>query len=180
MSWILNINTGQPLSITAQNMLYSNGTPDIVGPFDLKGGKVRFTGGPNGSYFDPASFIPVRDPQCAVVTWSTTACTLSAIQDAKTGQILLQNPLPGTRGTLGQRVVEGPGRWRFDAGLSKTFKMSESRSLQFRVDARNVFNHPEPITPVMDINNTNFGQIVGASPKSSAARELQAQLRFSF
>jgi hypothetical protein len=32
----------------------------------------------------------------------------------------------------------------------------------------------------MDINNANFGQIVGASPKSAAARELQAQLRFSF
>jgi hypothetical protein len=43
-----------------------------------------------------------------------------------------------------------------------------------------VLNHPEPITPIMDINSVNFGQIVGASPKSAAARELQAQLRFSF
>jgi len=180
MSWILNINTGQPLSIAAQKMLYNNGTPDIVGPFDLQSGKVKFSGGPNGSYFDPASFVAVRDPQCAIVTWSATACTLSAIADAKTNQILLQNPRPGTRGTLGQRVVEGPGRWKFDAGLGKTFRVSESRSLQFRVDARNVLNHPEPTTPVMDINNVNFGQIVGASPKSAAARELQAQLRFSF
>jgi hypothetical protein len=180
LSWILNANTGQPLSITAQNMLYNNGTPDIVGPIDLKSGKVRFLGGPNGSYFDPASFMVVRDPQCAVVTWSATACTLSAIANAQTGQIVLQNPKPGTRGTLGQRVVEGAGRWKFDAGLGKTFKVGESRSLQFRVDARNVLNHPEPITPVLDINNANFGQIVGASPKSSAARELQGQLRFSF
>jgi hypothetical protein len=180
MSWILNVNSGQPLSIAAQNMLYSNGTPDIVGPFDLKSGKVTFTGGPNGSYFDPGSFVSVRDPQCAAVTWSATACTLSAIADAKTGQILLQNPLPGMRGTLGQRVIEGPGRWKFDAGLGKSFKVGETRSLQFRVDARNVLNHPEPITPVMDINSVNFGQIVGASPKTAAARELQAQLRFSF
>jgi hypothetical protein len=189
MSWIVNLNTGQPLSIAAQSMLYNNGTPDIVGPFDIKGGEVQFRGGPNGTYFDPAKFTIVRDPQCAGVTTAQNlqnSCTLNAIADAKSGRILLQNPLPGTRGTLGQRVVEGPGRWLFDAGLGKSFKLTESKSLQFRVDARNILNHPEPsqvgpmVGPMLSINDANFGLITGTNAKSASTRELQAQLRFTF
>src|SRR6185436_6885762 len=53
LGWIVNMNTGQPLSIAAQNMLYNNGTPDVVGAFDIKGGGVQFLGGPTGSYYSP-------------------------------------------------------------------------------------------------------------------------------
>jgi hypothetical protein len=188
MSWIVNLNTGQPLSIAAQNMLYNNGTPDIVGPFDTKSGKTQFTGGPTGSYFSRDAYKQVTDPQCASVAQNLrNACSLSAIADAKTGQILLQNPLPGTRGTLGQRAVEGPGRWRFDASLAKTVKITESKSLQFRMDATNVLNHPEPQTLTtgasllnMDINNANFGLFTGPNAKTTAHREFQAQLRLNF
>ena len=194
-SWIVNLNTGQPLNITAQNMLYNNGTPDIVGPFDVKSVKAEFVGGPTGSYFSRDLIKQVPDPQCQTVTTAQNlraSCTLTAIADVKTNQILLQNPLPGTRGTLGQRVLEGPGRWRFDASLSKSFKISETKSLQFRMDAQNVFNHPEPQTATsnqtpapanllnLDINNPNFGLFTGSQAKTNAHREFQAQLRLNF
>jgi len=196
MSWIVNVNTGQPLSISTfanpvgVNQLYNNGTPDIVGPFDTKSGKVQFTGGPTGNYFSRDAIKQVTDPQCANVTTAQNlrnACSLSAIADAKSGQILLQNPLPGTRGTLGQRVVEGPGRWRFDASLAKSIKITESKSLQVRMDATNVLNHPEPQTMItgasllnMNINDTNFGLFTGPNAKTTGHREFQAQLRFNF
>src|SRR5437762_5993685 len=35
--WIFNVNSGQPINVSAQSMLYANGTPDIVGPFDISG-----------------------------------------------------------------------------------------------------------------------------------------------
>jgi len=184
MSWIVNLNTGQPLSIAAQNMLYNNGTPDIVGPFDIKGGRVQFPSGPTGTYFSPSDFKLVRDPQCSAVAANlASSCTLNALQDVKTGKIVLQNPKPGTRGTLGQRVIEGPGRWRFDSGLGKSFKITESKALQFRVDARNVFNHPEPnpAALILNINDPNFGLLTGTNAKSETSyRELQASLRFNF
>jgi hypothetical protein len=169
-------------------MLYANGTPDIVGPFDIKSGTVQFTGGPNGSYFSRDVIKQVKDPQCATVASNLTSlCSLSAIADAKTNQILLQNPLPATRGTLAQRVIEGPGRWRFDASLAKSIKLTESKNLQFRMDAQNVLNHPEPQTLTtgtsllnLDINNSNFGLITGPSAKTNAHREFQAQLRLNF
>jgi hypothetical protein len=192
-SWIVNLNTGQPLNITALNMLYANGTPDIVGPFNLHSAHVKFTGGPNGYYFAPGTLKQVPDPQCSNIAANLKSlCSLSAIADAKTGQILLQNPLPGTRGTLGQRVMEGPGRWRFDASLAKSIKLTESKNMQFRMDAQNVLNHPEPqlltsnTSPPpaslinLDINMPNFGLITGPQAKANTNRQFQVQLRLNF
>jgi hypothetical protein len=185
VGWIVNVNSGQPMSIAAQNMLYALGTPDIVGAFDTQGSKVEFRGNQTGSYLPTGAVTAVADPQCGRVTslqGLQAQCTIDAIADAKTGQILLQNPLPGERGTLGQRVIEGPGQWRFDANLRKSIRLSESKSLEFRMDATNVLNHPEPADPVLDINNSNFGKIVGTqgNAKSTLHREFQAQLRFNF
>jgi hypothetical protein len=185
LGWIVNVNSGQPMSIAAQNMLYALGTADIVGSFDTNAGRVQFQGTQTGSYLTPGAFTTVNDPQCTRVTalqGLQGQCTIDAIADARTGQILLQNPLPGDRGTLGQRILEGPGQWRFDANLRKSIRISETKSLEFRMDARNVLNHPEPADPILDINNANFGQIVGAqgNAKSTLHREFQAQLRFNF
>jgi len=186
-SFIWNMNTGAPLSIAAQSMLYNNGVPDIVGPFDPKSGKVQFTGGPSGSYFSKDAYKQVTDPQCGTVTAVQNlraACTLTAVADAKTGQILLQNPLPGTRGSLGQRVLEGPGIWRFDASMGKTVKINETKSVVIRMDATNVFNHAEPAAPNLDINTNNFGLITGtgasASAKTNLHRQFQGQIRLNF
>lgn len=186
MSWIVNLNSGQPMNLAAQSMLYNNGTPDIVAPFDAKSVKVQWQeGAASGSYFGVGAVTQVRDPQCNGVSTLQNLrnnCTLSAVADAKTGQILLQNALPATRGTLGQRAVEGPGQWRFDASVSKAIRISETKNVQFRVDALNVFNHPEPATPILDINNAgaNFGLITGVNAKSTLHRQFQAQLRFNF
>lgn len=185
LGWIANFNSGAPVNIAAQNMLYANGTPDIVGPFDLQGGKVRWQdGSPGGSYFEPGSLVQTQDPQCTspsiVAASLTSACTLSAVADSTSGQILLQNPLPGKRGTLGLSSIEGPGVWRFDANMTKAFRVGEGRTLQLRMDATNLLNHPEPGTPVFNINNTNFGQITGNTAKSNQHRMFQAQLRLTF
>ena len=179
MSWIVNLNSGAPLDVAAQNMLYNNGTADVVGPFNLKAGNVQFLGGTSGTYFDTASYTQVQDPQCASVTTQQglrDACTLNAIAAVTTGQILFQTPLPGTRGTLGQRAVYGPGRWRFDASIGKSFKIRESTSVQIRVDATNVLNHPEPNSPNLNINNLSFGRITTATGN----RRFVTSLRLNF
>ena len=103
-------------------------------------------------------------------------CTLNALADAKTGQIVLRNPFPGERG-MSMNTAESPGRWRFDANLAKAIKVSETKTVQLRLDARNVLNHPEPMNPILDINVANFGQISG---KNLQHREFQGQLKFLF
>jgi len=185
-SAVFNVNSGAPLTVTANNSLYGNARPDIVGPFPTNDAAVSFDGvtSQNGSYWAPGTFGVTPDPQCATLPTTPVnlkaLCSLNAITDAKTGQILLQNAKPGTVPTMGIGSVFGPGRWRFDMNLSKSIKLSESKSLQIRLDAADVLNHPEPNTPSLNLTGasaTTFGQIAG---KSNLHRQLQAQLRFSF
>jgi hypothetical protein len=131
-------------------------------------------------YFDSSAYRLVTDPQCANVTalqGARTACTLGAIADAQ-GRILLQHSVPGTLGTLGENWIEGPGSFRFDMSASKTVRIGENKSVQVRMDARNILNHPILGNPNLDINSANFGQI--PADAVSGARQFQAQLRFNF
>ena len=122
----------------------------------------------------------MKDPQCnAVGTALASLCTLQAIADSSTGQILLQNAQPGRRGILGQYVIRGPALPRIDGNISKSFHITESKSVQLRVDAYNVMNHPLASTPNVNINGTGttaFGQITN----KTGQRRFQGQLRINF
>ena len=180
--FIVNWSTGTPVSIAAGNMLYASGVPDVVGPFSSKSfGKVQWNGD-YGNFFG-SSFAKLADPQCGLVAVDLKPyCTLQAVTDTKTGQIVLQNPKPGKRGTLGRATMELPGQWNFDAGLSKNVRITETKSVQVRMDATNVFNHPFPnlisSSPGLNINSTSpFGFI---QDKGDQRRQFKAQVRFNF
>jgi hypothetical protein len=177
-SFIINANTGQPANITAINTLYGNAVPDIVGDFPVKPFSDLKWNGDFGDYFN-SRFDQVRDPQCdQIASEIRPYCTLQAVRDAGTKQILLQNPKPGHRGTLGQRTLELPGAWAFDAAMAKSVRITESKSLQLRMDATNVFNHPLIGNPTLDMNSTTqFGTV---QTKGNQRREFKAQLRFNF
>jgi hypothetical protein len=94
-------------------------------------------------------------------------------------QIVLQHAQPGKKGNLGNATVVGLGSWRFDANLGKTFRISESKSLQVRFDAQNVLNHPTPsfANGAFSIDGgTPFGQMT----TKTGTRLLQGQMRLSF
>jgi hypothetical protein len=177
MSWIVQLSSGAATNITAGNMLYANGVPDVAGAFDPSSGKVDWKSGAlNGNYFADA-YKKTTDPQCGGIAASLrTACTLSAITDAS-GNIVLRNPLPGTRGNLGRNVIEQPGTWTFDGSFGKRFRIDETKALTFRMDATNIFNHPQPANPNLDINSaTPFGNIA----TKNGVRTFQGQLRLDF
>jgi hypothetical protein len=153
-SWIVNLASGAPSTVTANSMLYGLGTPDIVGPFSSQDYlKSWANGAASGNVFSDgnghALYTKDRDPQClnrGLVNADLGAagvCTLNGIKNSS-GQFVLQTPLPGTRGTLGQRTVEGLGTWTADMAVQKRIKLTESKSMTVRLDATNVFNHPTP------------------------------------
>ena len=181
-------------AITQQTGMYANAVPDVVGPFNFNKGTVRWNGPTTtagvktGTYFnEPSPFMKVDDPQCAITNradrmgfnlYANGSCTIDALADAKTGQILLQNPLPGRRGNLGQNRMRNPGGWDFDANLSKAFRLTESKTMEVRVDATNVLNHPNPNGPQFGLNATTV--IATISGKGNQTRQFQARLRLNF
>ncbi|GGG83676.1 carboxypeptidase-like regulatory domain-containing protein [Edaphobacter dinghuensis] len=64
-----------------------------------------------------------------------------------------------TFGNAGRNSLNNPQRWNFDAALDKHFPLGNTRSLEFRAEAFNVFNHTQfrIYDPVLgnQPNNTN-------------------------
>jgi len=85
----------------------------------------------------------------------------------------------GQLGDAGRRMFHGPGIENFDMQLSKTIQLRETRSLDIRIEAFNVFNHAQFYGPTSvdgEVNDPNFGHVVSAA----APRLLQAALKFHF
>jgi hypothetical protein len=202
-SIIYNLSSGRPDSVTAGALNYATTSqPDVVGPWDVRTGNMQWDGTKNqGFYFgNPSPYLVVPDPQCALTrnvvdptgfSLGSVNCGLNAIaqavsagtpgavtlQDGRIVQYLLVNPQPGKQGNLGLATVESLGIYRFDANISKSFRIDEQRSLQVRVDMTNVLNHPQIGSPTMSINNPNFGLV---TTDKTGGRSFQGSLRFSF
>jgi hypothetical protein len=80
-------------------------------------------------------------------------------------------------------TFEMPGTYRFDANLSKNFRLTETKSLQFRLDAVNVMNHPNPLPAAgatLSLNSTSGGDFGYLTNAKTGTRSFQAQLRLTF
>ena len=89
-----------------------------------------------------------------------------------------QNAL-GTPGSASRRSFHGPGTLNFDLALLRSFRLSESKALQFRLETFNTFNHAQFFGPVAvngDIDSDLFGRVVKAAPP----RLMQVALKFTF
>jgi len=92
---------------------------------------------------------------------------------------LFSLPSLGQQGTAARRFFYGPGVENFDMTLSKVLKLNESKSIQFRLEAFNVFNHAQfygPDSVDGNISNPTFGQVV----KAAAPRLVQLATKFNF
>ncbi len=85
--------------------------------------------------------------------------------------------IPNTAfGNSGVGVIRGPGLGNFDFNLSKTFKLTESKTLQFRSEFFNAFNRANFSVPGVNAS-AGFGQITSTATE---ARIIQFALKFKF
>lgn len=85
----------------------------------------------------------------------------------------------GTPGNARRRFFYGPGLDNYGMALAKALPLSESKSLQFRMEAFNVFNHAQFFGAASvdgNMNSSNFGQVVGAG----SPRLVQAAIKLIF
>jgi len=85
----------------------------------------------------------------------------------------------GTQGNAKRRFFYGPGINNFDVALHKMTKLTETKSLEFRFETFNTFNHAQfyPNDSVNgNINSPTFGHVLKAAPP----RIGQVSLRFNF
>jgi hypothetical protein len=150
LSWISSLTSGVPASVNTVQSMWANGMPDLVRPdlFDTKGGHVTWEPGSRDGRFYGDMYVQVDDPQCDHVAASlqfTCREQLNALALAGDPSIIVfQKPQPGERGNFDQNQLTGPGRWGLDVAMSKNIEFTEGKSINFRVDVHNIFNHPTP------------------------------------
>jgi Carboxypeptidase regulatory-like domain len=154
LSGITRFSTGLPVT------LYNNTDSSLLGtiPNGIN------TNGIDTPEYSGAPLAINLNPRNRLNAFDTRAFSLAAL---------------GSLGNAPRRFFYGPGIENFDMALQKNVAIGESKSLQFRVEAFNVFNHAQFYGPAAvngNITSANFGQVVSAAPP----RQMQIAAKFYF
>ena len=179
---ILQLQTGNPITIlTGKNFTDSTN----LRPIGI--GSVTMT-----------NDLILSGPNAGLVQWfSAVTCTIQNF--AATPGCVLLDPTVGTSaantittfGDVKRNALTGPDFKNMDFSIIKNTKVTERLTTQFRVEAFNVFNHPNfapPSTPgtigtVMGGPTTTFGVINSTrfpTGDSGSSRQLQFALKLLF
>jgi len=79
-------------------------------------------------------------------------------------------------GDAGRNIIEGPGQVAMDMTLNKTIQIKESRALDLRISANNIFNIVHFTTINTVVNSFTYGEVTG----TSGMRRVTMQARFRF
>ena len=85
-------------------------------------------------------------------------------------------PAPGDFGDSQRNMIVGPGIIDFDMSLGKTILLKESRSLEFRVAASNIFNHANFSGLDTVVNSPTYGRVTSVA----SMRKMQLMARLNF
>jgi trimeric autotransporter adhesin len=86
------------------------------------------------------------------------------------------NPSGSSFGDAGRNIIEGPGQMTFDMNLAKIITIKESRALELRIQAANVFNtaHFTAINTI--VNSLTYGEVTSVGNMRRVT--LLARFRF--
>jgi hypothetical protein len=154
LSGTTRLTSGMPVT------LYSAADTSLLG---------TFANGVNNNLLDTPNVVP--------------ECNLDINHDPSKGPAFntacFRVPPLGQLGNAPRRFFYGPGIENFDMALIKNMPFGGSRVLQVRLEAFNVFNHPQFYGPNAvngNIDSPQFGQIQAAA----APRLIQLGAKFSF
>jgi trimeric autotransporter adhesin len=139
-------------------------TPSILG------GEVDIARGVTGSLranVVPGQPISISDP--TALRWFNTAAFCMPGVDCV-------NPTDSSYGDAARNVIEGPGRITFDMTMNRSIVIKESRNLDLRVTANNVFNHVNYAGISTVVNSLTFGEVTSVA----SMRRVTLQARFRF
>jgi hypothetical protein len=139
---------------------------------NVRGGSIDISRGVSGSQradFVAGQSIALANP--TPLEWFNTAAfcapTIAGTCDNTTGTAF---------GDAGRFIIEGPAQFSLNMALSKTIQIRETRALELRLQANNVFNLVDFSGLNTTVNSIGFGQVTSAA----GMRRITAVARFRF
>jgi hypothetical protein len=178
VSTIVQYQTGNPVNITAGSSSY-NGvtTPIVIRPNKVGPLTVHKSQGPiaNVTYIPQSLVCPIGPtlavpPGCSLQVQGTQATPTAAIVYTGIGNIQ-------------RNAGIGPGFADVDLSAEKDTKIFEALNFKLRIDAFDIFNHPNFGQPSGNVQASTFGQISStrfATSDGGSSRQLQLSAKFTF
>ena len=169
ISGLVNAQTGQPFNPTFDagvNPVDFSSAPGLPGavsgrPNRVPGVSLYPSKKSNGEWFNPAAFA------CPLVT------------DPTNGKSYCSG-----YGTSGYDLLRGPAYQGWDMSLQKNTRWQDHYNVQLRVDAFNVFNHPNFSVPNADITASGAGTVTSTpsqwSPPAYEPRTIEFGAKLNF
>lgn len=121
-----------------------------------------------------AAPIQTDNVSCWYFTSSNSSCTALYPNDQNWWSL---PPKQVRYGTGGRNILRADSLRELDFALLKNFKVTESKTLQFRAEFFNLFNTPTFSTPSGSVNAASGGVVTSTL---NAARQVQLALKFYF
>jgi hypothetical protein len=158
VSGITTYATGIPVTIMEQNttdqsLIGSSGFGWNVDQPNLLPGHVLNNTNPRTQRFDSNGNI--LNPYFSTSLFVAEGCPNAA---CTSGQAI------GAVGNANRRFFHGPGINNYDMALLKNFSFTESKMLEMRFEAFNIFNHAQFQNPGGTFNSSGFGVVNVANP----------------
>jgi trimeric autotransporter adhesin len=131
-------------------------TPVVLGNF------ADVNRGTNGTLRADITGLPVTLPSPSISEWFNTAAFVA--------------PPAGQYGNARRNSIIGPGTVLFDMAFTKVFPIKDTRVLEFRAQASNIFNTPQLTAIDTTVNSPTFGRVTAVG----AMRTFQLTSRFRF
>jgi trimeric autotransporter adhesin len=144
------------------------------------GNSVDINRGVSGSLRANITGAPVSLDSPSTLEWFNTAafCSPSSSSGSSTpgSGSTCANATGNLFGDAGRNIIQGPGQVTFDMNLSKTITIKESRALELRIQAANVFNTAHFVGLNTIVNSSTFGEITSVGNM----RRITLLARFRF
>jgi len=144
------------------------------------GNSLDISRGVSGSLRANATGAPISLSNPTTLQWFNTAAFCSPVSSfgsstPASGSTCV-NPNGSSFGDAGRNTIKGPRQITFDMNLSKTITIKESRALELRIQAANVFNtaHFTAINAI--VNSLTYGEVTSAG----SMRRVTMLARFRF
>jgi hypothetical protein len=140
------------------------------------GNSVDINRGVSGSLRANVTGAPVSLSSPSTLEWFNTAAFCSSGSSTPGSGSTCANPSGSSFGDAGRDIIEGPGQFTFDMNLSKTITVKESRALELRIQAANVFNTAHFTGLNTIVNSLTYGEVTSVGNM----RRITLLARFRF
>jgi hypothetical protein len=185
VSTIASFQKGNPFTLFSENNSGELNNyldrPDVVGPIQMfSNPRQQETFSPSSNGLN-GSCLAGTETGHFMFNPMNLVCAVGSPIGLPADPLLTPGGVPlFTHGNMGRNVLRGPGINNWDFSLAKDIKLAESKSLEFRSEFFNAFNHVQFYSPTFQDGSIGGDSLFGQVTSDRGPRVIQFALKAYF